>query len=106
MGSIEYVCPFCLLRGMHVRLDRKGRPMLQCSTCTACIFARGSLAIRNVLETLRLLEVPQNLSFVRQAAFAAVERPIAELLVQPKLASGNVTTASADLPQAAAGGVR
>lgn len=73
------ICPLCLVRGLAVRLDRKGRPMMQCRACAGCIFTRG-MALHNVLGVTRLLDAEENLRWVRQEAFAAAERPLAELL--------------------------
>ncbi len=81
MGDL--ICPCCLLRGMQMRLDRKGRPYLGCRACTTMIFVRGGeLGAFQAATLLRLLDAPETSSVVASQAREIAMRPsaLAEML--------------------------
>lgn len=81
MGDL--ICPCCLLRGMQMRLDRKGRPYLGCRSCTTMIFVRGGeLGAFQAATLLRLLDAPETASVVASQAREIAMRPsaLAEML--------------------------
>jgi hypothetical protein len=65
----DHVCPCCLLRGMQLRLDKKGRPYFGCRCCSAMLFVRGGeLGAFCASSTLRLLESADALAAVADTA--------------------------------------
>lgn len=70
------VCMCCLYPGMRVRLDKKGRPFFQCSSCSTIVFARlGEVGIHQVCSALELLENADAIEFVRARAAVAAAQP-------------------------------
>lgn len=80
----DHVCPCCLLRGMQLRLDKKGRPYFGCRCCSAMLFVRGGeLGAFCASQTMRLLDSAECLSVVADTARADCMRgpsALAEML--------------------------
>jgi hypothetical protein len=75
-GMATMVCMCCLYPGMRVRLDKKGRPFFQCSSCSTIIFARlGEVGIHQVCSALALLENAEAIEFVRARSAVAAAQP-------------------------------
>jgi hypothetical protein len=61
---------------MKAALDRKGRPYYRCETCAAILFVRlGPIGVHSVANTLRLLEAPTAIEWVRAEAFKDASGP-------------------------------
>jgi hypothetical protein len=61
---------------MKLRLDKKGRPMLQCiDGCGAILFARGTVGILSALATMQLLDDPRAAEWVRGEAYRVAAEP-------------------------------
>jgi hypothetical protein len=71
----RYPCHACLSLSAFVRLDKKGRPMIQCELCSHVSFARSSLQLFHQVATARLLENPETLQWVREKAIEMASQP-------------------------------
>ena len=68
----RFTCMCCLVPAAIVRLDKKGRPFVACTSCGTMIFSRcGTVGAHSAVETLRLLEHPGATDHVRAAAYSA-----------------------------------
>ena len=68
----RFVCLCCLVPAAVVKLDKKGRPFVACTSCGTMIFSRGGhVGTHAAVETLRLLEQPGASDYVRTTAYSA-----------------------------------
>ena len=68
-------CPFCAHpSGLSVRLDRKGRPYIQCESCLTRAFLRSRKALAGVLGLGAVIdEIPSLQDDVRERGERAVQ---------------------------------
>lgn len=98
-----FVCFCCLAPFARVKLDKKSRPFLACGACSTMVFPRGGAwATAAAAATLRLLEDPANVAWVRSYAADAAshgEASILELVraTAPALASVSVPVSQAEV---------
>ena len=86
----RFICLCCLVPSAVVKLDKKGRPFVACTSCGTMIFSRGGIAgTHAAVETLRLLEHPGATDYVRATAYSAAAQGDAALtaLLRPVTAS-------------------
>lgn len=101
MSAEKFCCLCCLLPGMGVKLDKKLRPFLSCTMCGTIIFPRGgALAAFCALHTLRLLDRPSDLSFVRAGAYGAASAGESSLLAMLRPVDVAVPVAASFSPPA------
>jgi hypothetical protein len=71
----KYICCCCIMRGMRVRTDKKGRLFWQCESCGTIIFPRcGHMGLFAIASTFTLLEAPDAQKFVRTNSYVSSER--------------------------------
>lgn len=96
--SRRFTCLCCLVPAAVVKLDKKGRPFVACTSCGTMIFSRGGIAgTHAAVETLRLLESPGATDYVRATAYSAAAQGDSALtaLLRPVAASPVATPAAA-----------
>lgn len=98
----RFTCLCCLTPAAVVKLDKKGRPFVACTGCGTMIFSRlGFVGTHAAVQTLRLLERPEAMDFVRATAYAAAAQGESSLaaLLRPVVSSA---TPAAVAPASAA----
>jgi len=86
-----------------VKLDKKGRPFVACTSCGTMIFSRGgTVGILAAVESLRLLEQDSAAAYVRQTAYSnAAQGDAALLLLLRPVSSAAAVAAPAVAPEPA-----
>lgn len=99
----RFICLCCLVPAAVVKLDKKGRPFVACTSCGTMIFSRGgAVGTHAAVETLRLLEQPGASDYVRFTAYSAAAQGDAALssLLRP-ISSSAAVAAPAVAPEPA-----